>query len=120
MISITIADSYLRPNTFEHRRKICGKYGNRKEYGIVKQIVIPRDIFVKRILFDESIGKLNSFCYYLSYGENRVYKRTVDLDSIGGMIYLCSDEKEEVMADLSAIEYLEKESFDKLMDYNEI
>lgn len=111
--------AYLRPDTFELRQGICGIYGNRKQYGIVKQIIIPRDIFVKRLLFDESIGKLNSFCYYLSYGENCIYKRTVDLNTIGGMVYLCSDEKEEIIADLETIEYLEKESLNKLMDYTD-
>ena len=112
--------AYLRPDTFDLCQRICGKYGNRKLYGVVKQIIIPRDIFVKKLLFDESFGKLNSFCYYLSYGENRVYKRTVDLDTIGGMIYLCSDEEEELKADLKTIEYWEKESLNVLMDYTEI
>lgn len=47
-------------------------------------------------------------------------KKTVDLDTIGGMIYLCADEEEELKADLKTIEYWEKESLNVLMDYTEI
>ena len=82
----------------------------------VKQICLLAPMFVNRPRLTERLARLASFDYAIEYGENRLYPKTTDLDSIAGMIYLTSPEGETVARDLETIRALERNGLDELFD----
>ena len=85
--------------------------------GCVRFLVFDRDRFVKRSRLQELKEKLRTFKYEITIGENMLYKRTIDLSTAAGMIYLAGDE-EAVKKDLEIIDDLEKNHLDELFSFS--
>ena len=89
-----------------------------KQYAVVKQICLDEPIFVEKVKITERLSSLKSFEYAVEHGENRVYPKTVDLDSNGGIIYLTSEDEKEVENDLNEIYKLERIGLNELFDWH--
>lgn len=102
--------SYLNPTQFlldmKHlpRQKACG---------VTKEIIINREIFVERNLFDSVQKNLKTCMYYMEFPEGRVFPKTIDLSTSGGIFYLCG-EQADVEKDLSHLHDLEQNHIEKL------
>ena len=65
----------------------------------------------------QRLSRLASFDYAVEYGENRLYPKTTDLDSVAGMIYLTAPDAGTVEKDLETINALERNGLDELFDW---
>lgn len=83
-------DAYLYPESFSEKIKKFGKYGHLICPAMVKNVIIPKKIFVKHLRFQETAAQLASFVYMLTEGENCIYEKTIDLGNVGGLIYLAN------------------------------
>ena len=111
-------DSY-----FMDRRQFFDRYPKRmhlRQPAAVKQICIEEPIFVDRAKITERLSGLSSFDYAIENGENRIYPRTTDLDSNGGMIYLTSPDADTLRRDLEEILFLESSRLGELYDWHRL
>ena len=69
---------------------------------------------------DEVFSKLESFQYALSFGDEKLYLKTVDLHTCGGLIYLLNNDKTKLMEDLDVIRNMEKYDTEKIFDIGEL
>ena len=109
-------DSYLMD-----KEQFCATYPERmrlRQPAAVKQICLEKAIFVKRPKLTERLSVLKSFDYAIEHGENRLYPKTTDLDSNGGIIYLTASNAEAVDRDLETINMLERTRLDELFDWH--
>ena len=107
-------DSYLLD-----KKSFREKYPERmglKQPALVKQICIDKDIYVRKTKITEHLSKLESFCYAVEKGNDRIYPMTVDLNSNGGMIYLTASNEETLLRDLKYINFLESNRLDELYE----
>lgn len=74
-------------------------------YGMIALTYLNEDTFVYENRQKELFSHLKSFVYESNPGNNRIYPRTVDLSTMGGMIYLSSKDKHQLLADY---EYIRK------------
>ena len=108
-------DAYLM-----EKEAFCATYPERmrlRQPAAVKQICLHAPIFVKRPKLTERLSRLASFDYAIEYGENRLYPKTTDLDSVAGMIYLTAPDAGTVARDLETINTLERDGLDELFDW---
>ena len=108
-------DAYLM-----EKEAFCAAYPDRMRHrqpAAVKQICLAEPMFVKRPKLTERLSRLASFDYAIEYGENRLYPKTTDLDSVAGMIYLTAPDTETVARDLETINTLERDGLNELFDW---
>lgn len=105
---------------FMEKEAFCAVYPKRmrlRQPAAVKHICLNEPMFVKRPKLTERLCSLASFNYAIEYGENRLYPKTTDLDTIAGMIYLTDPDAETVARDLETIDTLERTGRDELFDW---
>ena len=74
-------------------------------YGMIAYTYLEEDTFVYENRQKELFSHLKSFVYESNPGNNRTYPRTIDLSTMGGMIYLSNKDKHQLLADY---EYIRK------------
>lgn len=111
-------DAYLYPESFPEKIKKYGRYGHLICPAMVKNMIMPYDVFVKRLKYEETAGKLESFVYMLTNGENCVYEKTIDLGNQAGMIFLANEDKDQLEKDCEYLRYLEKNDLGALYEYD--
>lgn len=111
-------DAYLYPESFPEKIKKFGKYGHLICPAMVKNVIIPKKIFVKHLRFQETAAQLASFVYMLTEGENRIYEKTIDLGNVGGLIYLANEDADQLKKDCDYLKDLEKNHLEALFDYD--
>ena len=72
---------------------------------------------MKKEKLHTALKDLKSYNYSAGMGNNKVYPKTVDLLTCGGIIYLTHKNKAQLDKDVAYIEELERNHFDKLYDY---
>ena len=113
-------EAYLYPESFPEKIRKFGRYGQLICPAMVKNMIMPDDVFVKHLKYKETAGKLASFVYMLTNGENCVYKKTVDLNSAAGMIYLANEDENQLKKDCNYLKWLEKNDLGALYEYQSI
>ena len=113
-------EAYLYPESFPEKIRKFGRYGQLICPAMVKNMIMPDDVFVKHLKYKETAGKLASFVYMLTNGENCVYKKTVDLNSAAGMIYLANEDENQLKKDCNYLKWLEKNDLSALYEYQSI
>lgn len=110
-------DAYLDPDSFQDKINTFGRYGHLRCPAMVKNMIMPETVFVKRLKYNETAGKLKSFVYMLTNGENCIYEKTIDLGNTAGMIYLANEDEEQLKKDCEYLQQLEKNDLGALYDY---
>ena len=110
-------DAYLNPDGFQNKINTFGRYGHLRCPAMVKNMIMPETVFVKRLKYDETAGKLKSFVYMLTNGENCIYEKAIDLGNTAGLIYLANEDEEQLKKDCEYLQQLEKNDLGALYDY---
>lgn len=82
----------------------------------IKIMIQYEDIDVIKSKIEESFTDLESYYYALSAGNNRIYPKTIDLATSGGMVYLTNKDKDKLMEDIETIKRVEQFEVEKLFD----
>ena len=107
-------ESYINPNECIKKSK---KPLEIQSYYIFKVLIIYEELDVVNIKFEEAFKNLESFEYALSfYGGNRVYPKTIDLATCGGLVFLTNANKKRLFEDLNEIKRMEKSEIEKIFD----
>ena len=112
----SILDAYLQPEKFAEEAK--RPYRLRRK-GAMKLMVIPRNIESESLSLWKIAENLRS-TYKIALApmnETRIFNKTVDLETAGGLIYLVHDDENVVMDDLRLLCELEQKYFSLL--YND-
>lgn len=72
-------------------------------YGMTVLTHLDKDTFVLENRQKELFGSLKSFVYESNAGGNRFYPRTIDLSTMGGIIYLSNSDKRQLEEDYDYI-----------------
>ena len=64
-------------------------------------------------------SNMESFQYAFSFGDERLYPKTIDLHTCGGLVYLLNKDKAKLMEDLDVIRNMEKYEVEKMFDIGE-
>lgn len=60
---------------------------------------------------------MESFRYGISFGDDQVYQKTVDLaTSGGGMVFLTNTDKDKLLEDINEIKRIEEFEVEKIFD----
>ena len=113
-------DAYLDSEKFENKIKEYGRYGHLICPAMVKNMIMPETVFVKHLKYNETAGKLKSFVYMLTNGENHIYEKTIDLCNQAGMIFLANEDVDQLKKDCDYLKDLEKNHMDALYDFEKI
>lgn len=108
-----VLKSFVDPQYFKKNK---GKIFEPKAYSAQKFIIVPKDCFVIKNKLNSTLKKLKSYVYSVSIGDNKIYPKTIDLMTCGGIIYLTHTSKKQLDKDLAYIRDLERNHFDKLFD----
>ena len=111
-------DSY-----FMDKKQFSDRYPERmhlKQPAAVKQICLEEAIFVNKVRITERLSGLPGFEYAVDNGEDRIYPKTTDLKTNGGIIYVTSPDPDIIERDLSEIRRLEKHGLGELYDMHRI
>ena len=74
------------------------------------------DIYVVKSNLEETFDDLDSFEYAISIGDNRVYPKTIDLATCGGLIFLTNKNRDKLMKDIDTIKRMEKNEIERIFD----
>lgn len=83
---------------------------------IIKVIIIYKDIDVVKSNVESAFDDLESFRYGISFGDDQVYPKTVDLATSGGMVFLTNKNKEKLLEDLQEIKRIEEFEVERIFD----
>ena len=106
----SILDSYLNPERFnEQRKQIYRPPGN----GTVKLFIVPEDIFAKSVPMKNIAPKLKSYfdTTLHNINETELFVKTEDLKTTCGVIFLASNDRNEVAEDVEFLRSIEKNAF---------
>lgn len=90
-----------------------------KQPAAQKDIILRREMYVKKATISEACGNLPTFAYALHHGEHRLYPKTTDLSSTGGTVYLTGPDETQIGKDLDYINWLESEHPERLFQVRE-
>lgn len=103
-------DSYLNPDKFyQERRKPYKLYA----HGVLKSIIVPKDITVKSSPL-QNIGRNLKSHHKTLIGQiegSQFLLKTQDIETSPGDIYLVHEDKDQVMSDLEFLRSLEQRAF---------
>ena len=111
-----ILDSYLKPLRFSEKRKERYRlYG----HGALKFFSVPHDILAKSAPVSNIGPKLKS--YFKStidknFDNMVFYRKTEDLNTVGGVIYLVNESSEILHHDLDFLRNIEKKAFELVLN----
>jgi len=94
--------------------------GKLSSHGIIKYIVNKNNCYVVKNNLNNYFGKLKSFDYLLSKGENTMYYQTIDLSTHGGIVFLANKSIKQLNKDLDYVKDMEKNHYNKLFTIKEI
>lgn len=83
-------------------------------YYAVKDLIVPEECFVLESHVETVFKDLESFGIAIEFGGGRVYPKTVDLSTCGGMVHLINKSKSKLMEDIAYIKRVEKEEIEKM------
>ena len=86
------------------------------KYGVIRSLIFDRDRYVKRSRVSDLKNRLSTYVYDVSIGDDMLYKKTVDLSTNAGLIYLLGEE-DAVKRDIAIIDDLEKNHPEELFDF---
>ena len=84
---------------------------------IMKYIIIYDEINVVKSKVMNAFKNLESFQYALSFGEGRVFVKTIDLSTAGGMVFLVNKDYDQLMEDINEVKRIEKDEVEKIFDF---
>lgn len=84
--------------------------------GAVKTMIQYEEIDVIKSKLEDAFTDLDSYYCALSAGDNRIYPKTIDLATSGGMVYLTNKDKDKLMEDIETIKRVEQFEVEKLFD----
>lgn len=87
-----------------------------KNYYVLKDLIVPEECFVVKNNVETVFSDLESFKSAVAFGEDRVYPKTVDLSTDGGLIYLINADKDKLMEDVETIKNMNKYEIDKILE----
>lgn len=111
-----ILDSYLKPLRFSEKRKERYRlYG----HGALKFFSVPHDILAKSAPVSNIGPKLKSY-FKSSIDKNFdnavFYRKTEDLNTVGGVVYLVNESSEILHHDLDFLRNIEKKAFELVLN----
>ena len=77
---------------------------------------MPEECFVKESYVDTVFSNLESFNCAINLGGGRVYPKTIDLSTVGGIIHLTNNDKEKILEDVETIKWIEQHEIEKIFD----
>ena len=57
-------------------------------WGAVKMIIVPEEMDVAKSHVESAFENLDSYEYAIAFGDDRTYPKTIDLHTIGGLVFL--------------------------------
>jgi len=106
-------EAYLNPDEF---MKKCDDPVYMNEVYVRKDLIVPEECYVTKSNVETVFKDLESFECAIAFGEDRVYPKTVDLSTCGGIIHLVNKDRTKLMDDLAAVKKTEHEEFDKTLE----
>lgn len=106
-------EAYLNPNEF---MKKCDDPVYMNQVYVRKDLIVPEECYVTKSNVETVFKDLESFECAIAFGEDRVYPKTVDLSTCGGIIHLVNKDRTKLMDDLAAVKKTEHEEFDKILE----
>ena len=106
-------ESYLNPEKCIEK---SSKPLKRLSYYTIKNIIVYEEIKVKKSNIEDVFKDLESFQGAISFGDNRVYPKTIDLSTAGGFIFLTNKDKDKILEDVFTIKRIEQFETEKLFD----
>jgi len=106
-------EAYLNPDEF---MKKCDDPVYMNEVYVRKDLIVPEECYVTKSNVETVFKDLESFECAIAFGEDRVYPKTVDLSTCGGIIHLVNKDRTKLMDDLAAVKKTEHEEFDKILE----
>lgn len=106
-------EAYLNHEEFLKKRDKPLKMIN---YYIRKDLIMPEECFVKKSYVDTVFSDLESFNCAISLGGGRIYPKTIDLSTVGGIIHLTNNDKEKILEDVKTIKGIEQHEIEKIFD----
>ncbi len=104
-------EAYLNSDKFHEKLDKNLKMDN---YYVRKDLIVPEECFVLESHVETVFEDLESFDMAIQFGGDRVYPKTVDLSTCGGIIHLINKNKAKLMDDVDFIRKFEKEEFEKI------
>ena len=83
---------------------------------ITKDLITYEEIYVAKSHVEEIFEDLGSVQYAISYGDNRIYPKTIDLTTAGGIVFLANKDENKLLEDLETIKRMEKFEVEKIFD----
>ena len=108
--------TFIDPN---YIKRINGKVFEPKAYSVLKFIIVPKSCYVNKEKLHTALKDLKSYNYSAGFGSKKIYPKTIDLLTCGGIIYLTYKDKKQLDKDVAYIEDLERNHFEKLFDYTD-
>jgi len=111
----SILDAFLEPEKF--RRDALKPYRPKRKYAL-KFIMVPKDTdaedhplweIARQLRSTFSVQAVNAY-------DQHFYKKTKDLETSGGSIFLLHDDEEVVMSDLHLLQLVEKNYFELILN----
>ena len=106
-------EAYLNPDEF---MKKCDDLVYMNEVYVRKDLIVPEECYVTKSNVETVFKDLESFECAIAFGEDRVYPKTVDLSTCGGIIHLVNKDRTKLMDDLATVKKTEHEEFDKILE----
>ena len=106
-------EAYLNPDEF---MKKCDDPVYMDEVYVRKDLIVPEECYVTKSNVETVFKDLESFECAIAFGEDRVYPKTVDLSTCGGIIHLVNKDRTKLMDDLATVKKTEHEEFDKILE----
>lgn len=106
-------ESYLNPEECikKHKKPLKSLL-----YYITKDIIVYEEINVIKSNIEEIFKDLESYQYAISSGDNKIYPKTIDLSTAGGIVFLANKDKSKLLDDVNTIKRIEEFETEKLFD----
>lgn len=106
-------EAYINPDEF--MKKYDEKF-NIQNYYVRKDLIVPEECFVVKNNVQTAFKDLESFNCAVAFGEERVYPKTIDLSTAGGIIHLTNADKDRLMEDVETVKRMERFEFNKILE----
>jgi biotin carboxylase len=112
--SRTSLRAYLHPERFlsDTRRILM----DAELTGIIRFLILEKEMFVRKNKVAEAFSGIEGFEYAFGMGDGRLYPKTVDLSTTGGMVYLAHRSREALQNSLELIRKIELEEPERIYD----
>ena len=102
-------DSYLNPEKFNLERL---KGYHLYAHGVVKNFIVPKDLLVKSSPINFLARNLKSYhSTNISVKSPQIFHKTLDLETVGGTMYLAHEDPHQVQKDVKFLKAIEQRAF---------